>query len=220
MTKNCSIVYGGLTPLGLNLCESLLEDDMYILSVSSASTEEEREQEEENELFIGRHALFKHVDKLEKVDQSISTVFLLTHQNLNKKQHIYIDSIYNKIIEQSQPILFIVVSLSNSSELDENNSHRPVQLKNKVEKQMVTKLNQNDLIRHHDKMAIIRSNNITESIFDELVQIIKTTVHASIHRLEIIQTSLDDRDCSKVKTLFSCDDMKEVQQIITVDISD
>ncbi|MTT30556.1 hypothetical protein GMB86_00820 [Terrilactibacillus sp. BCM23-1] len=215
MTNKCSIVYGGLTPLGLNLCESLLDDDMPILSVSSASTEEERELEEENELFLGRNALFKHVEKLDKINQSISTVFLLTHQN--DKQHINIDSIYNKVIQQSQPILFILVSSSTSPE---TNSQRPVLLKNKIEKQMVTKLNQNDLIRHHDKIAIIRSNGMAESTFDELVQIIKTTVHAAIHRLEIIQTSLDDRDCSKVTTLFSSDDMKDVQQMLTVDISD
>ncbi|TCP29763.1 hypothetical protein EV207_10855 [Scopulibacillus darangshiensis] len=66
------MVYGGLTPLGLKLCEQLLETEKQVVSLSSAKNQSERSIEEDNELFLGRHALFQHKGDLDAISD-IST---------------------------------------------------------------------------------------------------------------------------------------------------
>ncbi|MFT8312575.1 MAG: hypothetical protein ABF629_15570 [Sporolactobacillus sp.] len=57
-----AMVFGGLSSIGFLLTERLLEAGVVVYSISSAVTDEEKDREEENELFLGRNALF-HNDR-------------------------------------------------------------------------------------------------------------------------------------------------------------
>lgn len=54
-----ALIFGGLSPFGFPISERLLEEGVYVMSVSSAVSTKEVEQEEENEFFLGRNVLFR-----------------------------------------------------------------------------------------------------------------------------------------------------------------
>ncbi|MCO7126683.1 hypothetical protein NIE88_13000 [Sporolactobacillus shoreicorticis] len=54
-----ALVFGGLSSIGFFLTERLLDAGIRVYSISSATSEEEKDREEENELFLGRNALFQ-----------------------------------------------------------------------------------------------------------------------------------------------------------------
>ncbi|WP_139693977.1 hypothetical protein [Sporolactobacillus terrae] len=56
-----TVVFGGLSPAGFSLSEALLNAGNQVLSISSAVSKKEKEKEENNELYLGRNALFHHV---------------------------------------------------------------------------------------------------------------------------------------------------------------
>lgn len=57
-----SLVFGGLSPIGFQICEQLLGEGISVQSCSSAVNDLERQFEEEQALFLGRNALFHHYD--------------------------------------------------------------------------------------------------------------------------------------------------------------
>jgi hypothetical protein len=58
-----TVVFGGLSAAGFSLSEAMLNSGNQVLSISSAVSKKEKEKEEDNQLYLGRNALFHHVPK-------------------------------------------------------------------------------------------------------------------------------------------------------------
>lgn len=114
-----ALVYGGLTDLGLKLCEQLLEKGTQVISISSAKTDIEREIEEDNELFIGRNDLFRHdacVDYINQIEPPIRHVYLLDPfketEDFRKKVMDDIEDIFTAVCQKKESLATVVMQSS------------------------------------------------------------------------------------------------------------
>jgi nucleoside-diphosphate-sugar epimerase len=108
MMMEAALVFGGLSPTGFSLSKELLGEGVRVISVSSAVTEEEKEREEENELFLGRNALFRNArnkDWSEEAHLILADTIRINSDKLKALQSKI--NVQLKNTHQSQKILFL-----------------------------------------------------------------------------------------------------------------
>ncbi|MET1248112.1 hypothetical protein ABWW58_04880 [Sporolactobacillus sp. STCC-11] len=124
-----ALVFGGLSPTGFPLSKGLLGEGVRVISISSAVTAEEKACEEENELFLGRNALFQHARTKDWSEEShlVLADTIRTNSDELKALKSKISSQLNHT-HQSQKVLFLSsleVCGSLSNETDEKRAEHP-----------------------------------------------------------------------------------------------
>ncbi|MFC7393103.1 hypothetical protein [Scopulibacillus cellulosilyticus] len=120
-----TLVYGGLSSLGLALCGHLTSKGQNVLSLSSACNDKEREQEEERELFIGRNALFQKGSMEDLCNDEIRTNIQQAYfLDLNKDNHNERDLSYQKFEKLLERLLNQMDHLTSIIMVSENDSSR------------------------------------------------------------------------------------------------
>ncbi|MBM7644010.1 hypothetical protein JOD45_000201 [Scopulibacillus daqui] len=209
----CTLVYGGLSSVGLALCSHLTGNGQNVLSLSSACNDTEREQEEERELFIGRNALFHQVslDDLWKDDlhSDIRHAFFLDLNKETEKEYYVsyqrfvklLENLFKQLKDLRSLVMLSENELANAEQWNEEMDLETLFAKNLEDNLSESAVERAAVIRISDREQKSQNQKLKPQAESPLIRVLDASIHMEpgFHVIEMLSL-MNQSDREKVMT--------------------